>query len=362
LGVSNEDIILFVRFFIALFAWSWLSLSVQAADIHNFDLPIPNGDIVINFNGQIIEGDYQKLVALVEGSQISNNVLIAFDSPGGSIKEAIAIGRYIRSQGFETFIADECYSACFFSFIGGVKREALGKLGVHQFYGGRGNADYVESTTQLLTAELMEYTASMGVDIETLKIAFQTPPQDMYIFSKEEIERFGIDTIQTVGQPLPEGVLWQKFGWEVVLRSQRFMDIPGSETNQCVMRKYTPQNRTFGIVVGEEIRQWSLFGEIGMIPPKIQDKYRKAGTFGKFNLLLLFDGHHYQKVEAFFDTYSDSSRSFISFWVGGDVWENFYHRNTMSLIVDGKVIDTIGLKGSAKALHSLVICDTVLRH
>lgn len=43
-----------------------------------------------------------------------------------------------------------CYSACFFSFIGGITRQVfpMGKLGVHQFYGGKGTPGYVESTTQ----------------------------------------------------------------------------------------------------------------------------------------------------------------------------------------------------------------------
>jgi len=146
-------------------------------------------------------GDLQELQRAIATSWTGNEVYIHLDSPGGNLAEGVEIGKYIRQHGFRTVIPamSKCMSACFFVFIGGAERkvEAYGKLGVHQF---RGFQDFqrfaneVKSETQRTMAQLIEYTRTMGIDIETIQIAVKTPPQDMYIFSQEEMERFGILT------------------------------------------------------------------------------------------------------------------------------------------------------------------------
>jgi len=347
------------KFFIAIFGLFLFVTTPQAADIRNFGLLNPSEGIVINFNGEIIEGDYQRLVSLVEASEIRKRVSIAFNSLGGNISEAVAIGRYIRSQGFETLVVDGCYSACFFAFLGGVKREVFGKLGVHQFYGGRGSSDYVESTTQFLTAELMEYTASMGVNIETLKIAFQTPPQHMYVFSEDEIENFGINTNTSTKSQHLKNVLWQQDGWEVRINETSINEV---QEYNCAMSKALSHDQFIAIgtlpINAKQFPPVTLYvrGHAEML-----NLPHDAVTVGEVELTLIFDGKHNRKLgSSVYNIDYQRDTSFIwSILTRDDIME-IYKRNDVAFFANHSVVGRTSLKGSAKSLQALFSCIELL--
>lgn len=140
-------------------------------------------------SGEIVSGDSERLERLLHHGQIDDRV-IAFNSPGGDLLEAVNIGRSLHYFGFSTYILSDhsCLSACFFSFIGGERRtvELFGRLGVHQFYGGNEKLKE-QSSTQYLTGSLLEFVRKVGVSTEAIEIATQTPPNAMYIFSQSQL-------------------------------------------------------------------------------------------------------------------------------------------------------------------------------
>jgi hypothetical protein len=128
----------------------------DAADIKNED---GSGLGKVVLEGTIVSGDYDKLLSFVDANE-ARSIYLA--SPGGSVTEAIKIGRLVRALKLETIVPVQvggdlrekltewhkltnpkanymCASACFFVFVAGVKRrdhDLLGDpiLGIHRPY------------------------------------------------------------------------------------------------------------------------------------------------------------------------------------------------------------------------------------
>jgi hypothetical protein len=120
-----------------------------------------------------------------------------FLSPGGSVSDAIDMGRSIRKRALDTAVADKgyCASSCPLAFAGGVKRSAgrQALIGVHQIYAmSEGSETWHDglSAAQRISAQCEEHLVSMGVDPRSWIKAMQTPKERLYIFRREELQSF----------------------------------------------------------------------------------------------------------------------------------------------------------------------------
>jgi len=122
-------------------------------------------------------------------------------SPGGSVPDAISMGRSVRKRGIDTMVADYgyCASSCPLVFAGGVHRSA-GKhalIGVHQISAvAKGTETWGDgiSAAQQISARCVDYLVSMGVDPGSWIKAMQTPKERLYIFRLEELQALKITT------------------------------------------------------------------------------------------------------------------------------------------------------------------------
>jgi len=122
-------------------------------------------------------------------------------SPGGSVPDAISMGRSVRRRGLNTMVPSSgyCASSCPLVFAGGVQRSA-GKnalIGVHQVSAvAKGTETWGDgiSAAQQISARCVEYLVSMGVDPASWVKAMQTPKERLYIFRSEELQALKITT------------------------------------------------------------------------------------------------------------------------------------------------------------------------
>lgn len=132
---------------------------------------------------------------------------VALDSPGGSVKDALEIGRAIRAAGIETSVAAGalCASSCPLVFAGGTKRHAAeaAAIGVHQIYATVSNATLpaslraagaAMSDTQKTTASITRYLTDSGVDPALWLHALETPPDRLYYLNTEELLTYRLAT------------------------------------------------------------------------------------------------------------------------------------------------------------------------
>lgn len=153
---------------------------------------------VLQLTGTIDVGAFDRFLAEVEarGEYVKT---VALDSPGGSVEDAIAIGALIRERGYSTSVSAGalCASSCPLVLAAGVERFAntQSAIGVHQIYAAAdaANLSAVADATlamfeaQRTTALIARHLAEMGVDAELWLHALETPPQNLYYLTPEEM-------------------------------------------------------------------------------------------------------------------------------------------------------------------------------
>lgn len=126
-----------------------------------------------------------------------HDAIVYFNSHGGDLAAAMALGQLIRERGYSTKVGvpgldgspdspGYCESACPFAFAGGVFRflDPSSKLGVHQFFKASGVADEHDmATAQITTTRLANHLSNLGIDLRLLEIAAQAAPNQMNYLS-----------------------------------------------------------------------------------------------------------------------------------------------------------------------------------
>ena len=115
---------------------------------------------------------------------------IVLHSPGGSVTDALAMGRLIRKHGFATEVEATCASSCPLVFAGGTERRAGDKaaIGVHQVFGvSASGASLGMDSGQRVSAECQKYLREMGVDLDVWVHAMETPRERLYTFRPDEL-------------------------------------------------------------------------------------------------------------------------------------------------------------------------------
>ena len=126
---------------------------------------------------------------------------VELNSPGGSVFDALAISSKIRGFGWTTKVLSGhlCASSCPLIFAGGEKRiaEANSGIGVHQFFSfdedTRSPSEAI-SGTQSTTARITRHLETMKVDPQLWVHALETPPQQLYYFSQDELKKYKLVT------------------------------------------------------------------------------------------------------------------------------------------------------------------------
>jgi hypothetical protein len=127
--------------------------------------------------------------------------VIALNSPGGSVEDAIAMSRLIREKKLGTRVNTKalCASSCPIVFAGGVTRTAEkdAVVGVHQVFNGgkdRPSADQAMSSAQATTARVARHLQEMGIEAGLWFHALETPPDRLYYLTPKEMTDFKLTT------------------------------------------------------------------------------------------------------------------------------------------------------------------------
>jgi hypothetical protein len=185
------------------------------ADRGNIEWIVADGEITAD-----TPKDFRRFL-LTGGTQRGARLEVYLNSPGGNLIGAIQFGEAIREFGLGTRVARTvpdgpafrdgeqpetdapgyCYSACAFVFLAGKWRIADGRsLGVHQSYFKEALAEPNApkftardfSAQQLIEGLVLEYVVRMGVDPRFITYVASTAPTDLYVFTADEMSRFGI--------------------------------------------------------------------------------------------------------------------------------------------------------------------------
>lgn len=159
-----------------------------------------DGAAALRLMGRIAAGDADRLTDILATRWEDGAPRRVFlHSPGGSVSDALVLGRFLRAEGVTTMIAagDVCLSACPYLLAGGETREIDddGSVGVHQHYFGQNSvqpAFMAVEDIQRGQGQVMGYLVEMGIDPRIMQHALVTPPGEIYILLPEELREYGM--------------------------------------------------------------------------------------------------------------------------------------------------------------------------
>lgn len=158
--------------------------------------PLEDGRALLT--GRIEPGDAARIADQIAATPARD---ILLHSPGGSVIDALDIGRALRAAGKTTQVRerDVCLSACPYILAAGTERRVAegGRVGLHQHYFGENTflpAFLAVQDIQRGQGEVMRYLDQMGVDPMMLVHSLSTPPQAIYLLSVEELSRYRLTT------------------------------------------------------------------------------------------------------------------------------------------------------------------------
>jgi hypothetical protein len=153
--------------------------------------------------GTIAPGTAQAFTAEIDkrGGYVKTVVL---RSPGGSVTDALAMGRLIRAKGFATAVEADgyCASSCPLVFAGGIERRAAAKamIGVHQVATMAVDGGLVPDgarAAQRVSAACQRYLLEMGIDLQVWVHAMETPKERLHYFNSDELLTLKLATAST---------------------------------------------------------------------------------------------------------------------------------------------------------------------
>jgi hypothetical protein len=200
---------------------SVLAPLLPGADKRLMQLPQPDGAMVkpmtfeligggkLMATGTITPGISERFAAEISkrGDYIRTVVL---NSPGGSVTDALAMGRLIRENKFATEVeaGKYCASSCPLVFAGGLERRAGDKatIGVHQI-AALSSANAVPrdemSAAQNISARCQRYLGDMGISLQVWVHAMETPHDKLFVFKPDELKSLNLVTAAPVAAPAP---------------------------------------------------------------------------------------------------------------------------------------------------------------
>lgn len=157
--------------------------------------------------GDIEEGDVERLASFLSTVTVRNTIAIYLASPGGSLFEGMRLGRFFKEHRIKTVVEGNrvCASACALAFLGGRDNDgnpwrsssSNSQLGFHAFSSAQSVRD--ENETQQVVSLVLEYGKEVEAPIELLILNFATPSSSIYWLSEEEICSLGIKLWDTPG-------------------------------------------------------------------------------------------------------------------------------------------------------------------
>ncbi len=172
---------------------------------------------VIRLSGQITDGDADKLKGFVAANNLMDcgapgycpyNTVLALDSPGGNLVEALEIADFVQAHNITTLLpaGARCESACSMIFLSGYttyegvfhpRRYAhdTARLGLHTPYLTLPPRDYsaaeVDKVQRIINTTLnnvVELFSAANLDLSILKEMYETPASGMYYLTVPEME------------------------------------------------------------------------------------------------------------------------------------------------------------------------------
>jgi hypothetical protein len=148
--------------------------------------------LVAKVSEDIASGDYEALLKGINANPGNYATkIVMLDSIGGSVSEAMRMGRLLRETGFDALVPSTgvCQGSCVYLLAAGRNKTVRGHVGIHRpYYSGSDSVHSASSSTS--RASKAAYFKEMQIPLELLEAINRTEPQRMRVLSADELKRY----------------------------------------------------------------------------------------------------------------------------------------------------------------------------
>lgn len=177
------------------------TLQAFAAEVTLEEQGPPN---FIRFFGPIEKGDLERLRSAYRDVRVKHHeeapwartTILLIHSPGGSLGEALKIGRWMRENRFGVMLPEnaECFSSCVYLLAAGVTRDAgLGQVGIHRPYLSEKPSHDINTSVRAMLQASRAFFEKMNVPPSLADDMFSIPPEKLRPLSEADLERYRLD-------------------------------------------------------------------------------------------------------------------------------------------------------------------------
>lgn len=149
--------------------------------------------LVAKVSEDIAPGDYEGLLKGIKANpgQYAKKIVM-LDSIGGSVAEAIKIGRLLRETGFDALVPSTgvCQGACVYLLAAGQGKQVRGYVGIHRPYYAGSDSVHSASAAGASRAAQVSYFKEMQVPLALLEAINSTELRNMRVLTPAELARY----------------------------------------------------------------------------------------------------------------------------------------------------------------------------
>jgi hypothetical protein len=141
----------------------------------------------------IAPGDYEALLKGIKANPGKYaKKIVMLDSIGGSVSEAIRMGRLLRETGFDALVPSTgvCQGSCVYLLAAGHGKSVRGHVGIHRPYYAGSDSVHSASSFGPSRATQTAYFKEMQIPPELLAAINSTEPRRMRVLTPAELARY----------------------------------------------------------------------------------------------------------------------------------------------------------------------------
>lgn len=152
--------------------------------------------LAVKVSEEIAPGDYETLLkGLRENPGKFAQKIALLDSIGGSVQEAIRMGRLLRETGFDTLVPSDsvCQGTCVYLLAAGREKTVRGYVGLHRPYYPAGDSALSAHTSSTTRYSPSAYWREMHIPSSLAEDMSRIEPGKMRVLSPQELARYRLD-------------------------------------------------------------------------------------------------------------------------------------------------------------------------
>ena len=155
-----------------------------------------DGLLAAKISEEIVPGDYETLLkGLRSHPGKFTRKIVLLDSIGGSVPEAMRMGRLLRETGFEALVPSNglCQGSCIYLLAAGKKRTVKGAVALRRPPFANGDSALAQAASPRPVLSPANYFREMGVNVSLAEAIYQVPEGRLRLLSQDDLLRYRLN-------------------------------------------------------------------------------------------------------------------------------------------------------------------------